>query len=139
MRPWRRVVFAGVLCAALPGCATAPLVACRGGEQSMLSAELLFGRKSGDRVVVGEGDWARFVDREITPLFPDGFTVVDAAGQWRDPAANRIVREPSKVVTIVFRDAPGVRDKLDAIAEAYKRRFDQRSVGVVIKSACASF
>ncbi len=26
----------------------------------------------------------RFVDREITPRFPDGLTVLQPVGQWRD-------------------------------------------------------
>ena len=54
---------------------------------------LMFGRKIGDRIAVSESQWARFVDREITPRFPDGLTVFDASGQWRDRASNKIVRE----------------------------------------------
>jgi Protein of unknown function (DUF3574) len=130
---------AAALVLVLSGCATAPIVACRGSQRSMLSAELLFGRKSADRIVVTEREWAGFVEQEITPRFPDGLTVLDATGQWRDPAVGRAVREPSKIVIILFRDDPAAHERLDAIAEAYKRRFDQRSVGIVIKPACASF
>jgi hypothetical protein len=32
---------------------------------------------------VTETNWARFVDREIAPRFPDGLSVVDAKQQWR--------------------------------------------------------
>ena len=35
---------------------------------------------------------------EITPRFPDGLTVVDSVGQWRDPARGRLVRERGKLV-----------------------------------------
>jgi uncharacterized protein DUF3574 len=124
---------------ALSTCTTASLAACRGNQESMLAAELLFGRKIGNRGIVSEAEWARFVAREITPRFPEGLTVFDAAGQWRDPRRGAIVREPSKVVLIVFRDEAGKQEHLTAIADAYKRRFNQQSVGIVIKPACASF
>jgi len=100
---------------------------------------MMFGRDIGNRIIVSEGAWERFVAREITPRFPDGLTVTSASGQWRDPASGRIVREPSKLVTIVL---PGNEDdeaRLDAVVGAYKRQFRQRSVGLVIQPACASF
>jgi len=77
---------------------------------------------------VNEAEWSRFVDNEIVSRFPKGLTVVNAAGEWRDEATNRIVREPSKVVQIVL---PGqVEDiaRLNEIVAAYKRRFKQHSV-----------
>lgn len=99
----------------------------------------MFGRDVGHRIGVSEKAWARFVAREITPRFPDGLTVTDASGQWRNPASGRIVREPSKLVIIVL---PGNEDdeaRLEAVVSAYKRQFRQQSVGVVVQSACASF
>jgi Protein of unknown function (DUF3574) len=121
------------------GQASASAQGCRGQQQSMLAAELLFGRRTAGGGIVSEAAWARFLAREITPRFPDGLTVLDAAGQWRDPVRGRIGREPSKVVLIVFRDDSLKQANLDAIADAYKRRFKQRSVGIVIKPVCASF
>ena len=47
-------------------------------------AELMFGRDIGDQVGVSEAAWTRFVAREMTPRFPDGLTITDAIGQWRD-------------------------------------------------------
>ena len=71
------------------------------------SRELLFGRNIGGRLGVSEAQWGRFVDREISPRFPDGLTVLDAKGEWRDTARNTIVHEPSKLVEIVL---PGKDD-----------------------------
>jgi hypothetical protein len=99
----------------------------------------MFGRKIGDRIAVSETRWARFVDREITPRFPDGLTVLDAKGQWRDTERNRIVREPSKLVQIVLPGKPEDLERLNEIAEAYKKRFRQQSVGVIVRAACVSF
>lgn len=105
----------------------------------MLSAELLFGRKIGDRVGVGETDFRRFVDQEVTPRFPDGLTILDASGHYRDRERGRLIREPSKLVLIATSDESANREKLAGIAEAYKRRFSQQSVGLILKPACASF
>jgi hypothetical protein len=112
---------------------------CHAGQKSQQVAELLFGRKIGERVGVSETQWARFVDREISPRFPDGLTVLDAKGEWRDTARNTIVHEPSKVVEIVLPGKPGDVDALNQIAQAYKTRFRQQSVGIVVRAACVSF
>ena len=102
-------------------------------------AELLFGRDIGGRFGVSEPAWRRFLAREITPRFPDGLTVTDAQGQWRDPASGRIVREPSKRVEIVLPGNANDAARLDAIMAAYKRQFHQRSVGLILQSACVAF
>jgi len=108
------------------------------GEQRQV-AELMFGRKVGDRIAITETKWSRFVDQEITPRFPDGLSVVDARGQWRDTERNRIVREPSKLVTIVLPGKGGDNERLAQIIEAYKRAFRQQSVGLVVRAACVAF
>jgi hypothetical protein len=112
---------------------------CHGAQRSGQVAELLFGRDIGNRVGVSEASWRRFVAHEITPRFPDGLTVTDATGQWRDLANGKIMREPSKRVEIVM---PGHADdgaRLEAVVAAYKRRFHQHSVGVIVQSGCISF
>ena len=124
---------------ALTGSASAQLLDCRGAQKPQQVAELMFGRKIGDRIGVSEGQWARFVDREITPRFPDGLTVLDARGQWRDAGRDKIVREPSKLVQIVLPGKPEDVERLNEIAEAYKTRFKQQSVGVIVRPACVSF
>jgi hypothetical protein len=127
------------LAGALPLAAQTPTKPCQGARQPKQVVELLFGRDIGRRVGVSEAAWARFLARELTPRFPDGLTIGDAVGQWRDPATGRIVREPTKRVEIVL---PGKTDdeaRLDAAVQAYKREFRQRSVGVIVRSACVSF
>jgi hypothetical protein len=123
---------------ALTGSATAQPMDCRAGKPQQV-AELLFGRKIGDRIAVTEAQWTRFVDREITPRFPEGLTIIDARGQWRDQERNRIVHEPSKVVQIVLPGKAEDVERLTEIAEAYKSRFRQQSVGVIVRAACVSF
>jgi hypothetical protein len=112
------------------------------GERRQV-AELMFGRKIGDRLAVTETNWSRFVDREITPRFPDGLSVVDARGQWRDAERKTIVREPRKPVTIVLTgkasDKGSENERLAQIIDTYKRQFRQQSVGLVVRPACVAF
>jgi hypothetical protein len=114
-------------------------LACSTPQKAQQVVDLLFGRKIGERALVTEGQFVRFVDSEITPRFPDGLTVFSAYGQWRDTERNRIVREPSKIVTIVLPGKPEDGDRLTEIIEAYKKQFKQQSVGMVLRPACVSF
>ena len=114
--------------------ATEPVLQCSGAQKSWIVAELLFGR---DRV--SETRWARFLAKEVTPRFPDGLTVIDAKGQWRNPATNRIARERSKVVMIAMPPGADNDSRLRQIIDAYKTRFKQQSVGLIVRPACVSF
>jgi hypothetical protein len=113
--------------------------ACAAPQQSMQQVELMFGRNIGGRLGVSEATWARFVAREITPRFPDGLSILNAAGQWQDKDRGRVVREPSKLVMIVTADEAPARDKIAAIVAAYKQQFHQQSVGVISRPVCAAF
>lgn len=124
---------------ALGGCASVPASLCTGNQKSVVTAELLFGRKIADRVGVSEQAFSHFVDAEITPRFPDGLTVLSAIGQWRDTKRHTTVREPSKIVQIVLPGEADDQARLDAIIDAYKARFRQQAVGLVKRAACASF
>ena len=122
----------------LAGCVHSAPTVCQPGGRAMLTAELFFGRKTGERLI-GEDAWRRFLDQEVTPRFPNGFTVFDAAGQWRDTERGTLVREPSRVVLIALPDEPEGRERLRLVAEAYKRRFNQQSVGTILRPGCVSF
>jgi hypothetical protein len=142
MRPVvMRSVALLVVVAAVPvlsACTALPR-ACVPPAESMISAELVFGRKIGERIGVSEAAFAAFLAREITPRFPDGLTVVDASGQWRDSDRRTIVREPSKLVLLTFRDDAEKRESLSLIAGAYKRQFRQQSVLISLRASCVTF
>lgn len=134
----RRLLVATVLLAQTELSAAQGL-SCAAPQKPMIEVELLFGRNIGGRLGVSEARWRAFLAREVTPRFPDGLTVFDALGQWRDARTRALVREPSKIVRIVLPvDAPA-REKIDAIASAYKQQFRQDAVGVVMRPACVSF
>jgi len=130
---------AGFLGSAMVSPTFAQALACQGSQKPQQVADLLFGRKIGDHVTVSEGAWRRFVGREITTRFPDGLTILDGRGQWLDPKTKRIVREPSSVVMIALPGNAEDHDRLDLIADLYKRQFRQQSVGIIVRPACVSF
>jgi hypothetical protein len=125
--------------AAISVFASTKAFACDAPQRPTQQIELMFGRSIAGHRRVGEAAWSRFLAREITPRFPDGLTVLDSAGQWRDPVGSRLVREPGKMVIIVTADDTPVGERIAAIVAAYKQRFRQRSVGVVSRPVCAAF
>jgi hypothetical protein len=115
---------------------------CPGGARLGYRTELILGRNIGADLGVTEEAFQDFLDREVTVRLPDGFTVVDTRGQWRDTAADRIVREPGKALVLLTRDAAEQAAKAPEMAEiaaAYRSRFQQQAVLAVVSRACVSF
>jgi hypothetical protein len=110
---------------------------CPAGMRQARTAQLIFGRDIGDHLGVGAADWRAFLDREVTTRFPDGFTVLDARGQWRG-RGGALVREPSKILLVVLSGAPGEEERLAGIARAYKSQFRQQAVLMIEQDACAA-
>ncbi|MFC0634207.1 DUF3574 domain-containing protein [Brevundimonas balnearis] len=111
---------------------------CAAGLSPTPVAHLYFGRFIGASLGVSDADWQDFVDREITPRFPNGLSVTDVSGQWRGPDGV-IVREPSKAVMIILTEAETEQASLDAIRAAYVERFDQDAVMLIQQTACVGF
>ena len=106
----------------------------------MVVAELFFGRDKDGRRTVSDAEWADFLSSVVTPSFPDGLTVFDGYGQWRNPATGVIGSSPRvKIVLIAVKAAPDLAPRLSAVIDAYKVRFRQQSVGVITRDACAAF
>ena len=106
----------------------------------MLVAELFFGRDRAGHKLVSDQEWGEFLSTVITPNFPDGLTVFDGYGQWRNPATGVIGRSPSvKIVLIAVKRTPDLASRLDAVREAYKARFHQQSVGIITRDSCSAF
>lgn len=137
-RRWLSALSLVVLLATETG-GGAQSLSCHGTQRPKQIAELLFGRNVGSRLGVSERAWAHFLARELTPSFPDGLTVTDAWGQWRDPVTGRIVHEPTKRVEIVLPGGVDDEARLNAVAEAYKHQFRQQSVGLILRAACVAF
>lgn len=133
-------VAAALLLGGCGGGSVADPSACKfPGAKSMLVAELAFGRNVKGGPGVSDADWAEFQRETLSQQFPDGLTVLDALGQWSDPRAKRMVSEPSKFVFLAAPDTQATLQSLRSVTDAYKRRFGQESVMVVVNPRCVAF
>ena len=131
-------VFAALLASVAAPSAQTGGLSCPAGTERFTEYRLFFGRSQGNAEVVSDAAWQAFLADEITPRFPDGLTVLDAAGQWRD-GMGTIIRERTKLVIILAkRDTDGMQ-RTDEIAAAYRQAFGQESVLRVVTTACVSF
>src|SRR5215218_2105394 len=83
--------------------------------------ELYFGRSRPDGSMVSDEEWNKFLNDIVTPRFPDGFTVLDGLGQYKD-RAGKVIKEPSKVLIFLYlkRSAALMRRAIEEIRENYK-------------------
>lgn len=135
MSPFYRIFPIAAL--ALTGCASLPPPACSGAESLSVQEFLYFGTAKPGGVVTPE-EWSAFLAGVVTPRFPLGLTVWQAAGQWRG-SDGAVVREASNVLNLVHPDdVPAEKAVLEIVA-AYKSQFEQEAVLRVKAQACASF
>ena len=127
----------------LSGCAAseqlAPNSCLLPSGQPTLVAELFFGRNIKERGPLTDAEWAEFAAQTITPNFPEGFTVFDGEGQWRNPQTGNIAGGPTKILLVAVKRAPDLARRLSSVIDAYKARFRQQSVGIITGEACAAF
>jgi hypothetical protein len=88
---------------------------------------------------VSDAEWLAFLDKEVTPRFPAGFSVMDCYGQWQGKQMTAPARLRSKVLIIDYPDTPANRAKIDAIRIAWKKRTSDQSVMTVTQPAQVSF
>lgn len=78
--------------------------------------------------VISDAQWRAFLDKEVTPRFPDGLTVFDAYGQWLFRGAPEPNRLRTKVLVILHEDSPQRRNDIEAIRLAWKQATRHQSV-----------
>jgi hypothetical protein len=131
--------FSAVAVVAYYAIAPQPMsLSCRGAAAPYARLELLFGLGRKDGTAIGEAEWRAFLDTEVTPRFPDGLTVLNGYGQWRN-SAGAIAREKSMMLLIWHRPAADTEARIEAIRSAYKARFGQESVLRADGISCVSF
>jgi hypothetical protein len=88
---------------------------------------------------VSDAEWRDFLDKEVTPRFPDGLSVVDVYGQWQGKNESAPERLRSKLLIIDYPDTAENRAKIDAIRTAWKRKTGDQSVLKVTEPTQVSF
>ena len=131
----RRTAVAGMLAALFLGLTTAGATTTAASDSQGVAAsaptpgesyrrtELYFGGSRPDGTPITPADFELFLDKEVTPAFPDGLTWLEAHGQWMGG------KEDSYVLIILypFSDRDANRE-LEEIRGDYKDQFDQESV-----------
>lgn len=148
------ILWAAALSLALSGCAhrpaqpavaAAPTLAGDAAHPAHAAAwvdtRLYFGLGDADHPEkgIGEAEWREFLDKQVTPRFPAGLSVVDVYGQWQgkqEPAPERL---RSKMLVIDYPDTRENRDKIEAIRAAWKQKTGDQSVLRVTQPADISF
>jgi hypothetical protein len=99
--------------------------------------EVFLGMSKPDGSTVSDAAFQRFVDAEVTPRLPEGFTIVAGNGQFRDPSG-AIVKEPARVLVALYPfQNRGSSAGIERIRAAYREAFQQTSVLRVDGDSCA--
>jgi hypothetical protein len=129
-----RLLAVALIALLAAGCvANAPR--CASGAQAAVLDQLYLGGSRPHGPEVSAAEWADFSRDEITPRFPQGFTVLEGQGQWRD-ADGGVAQESSRMLQVVHPDDTVSDAAMADIAMRYKQRFGQEAVLRVRSPAC---
>lgn len=86
--------------------------------------------RPGGRGPVTEGEFTRFLDREVTPAFPEGLTLHDGHGRRRGQDGTT-VRETSYEVALLYPESEADERGLsvERIRQTYGKQFQRATVG----------
>lgn len=88
---------------------------------------------------VSEAAWRDFLDKEVTPRFPAGLSVMDVYGQWQGKKEKSPERIRSKMLIVDYPGTPENAARIEAIRAAWKQQTGDQSVLKVTKAADVSF
>lgn len=97
---------------------------------------LFFGAGTPTGTVSAE-QWQRFVETELAPRFPAGFSWWSGHGQWLS-AHGTIEREASFIVDIAHVDRPVDQQAIQATIDAYRQTHAQEAVLRLRQPTCLS-
>lgn len=105
-----------------------PLGQRRSSTQAFVRTQLFFGTAK-PLGAVTEEEFHEFLDEVVTPLFPDGLTVIKAAGQFKG-ADGVTIKEDSFVLVLLYPldGQKASSQNIDLIRREYVRQHRQESV-----------
>ena len=128
-------MFAVILATA---CSAGSELSCPEGTDRFVKYELYMGRSGQSGEIVDDAAWDTFLGDTVTPRFPNGLTVLNAQGQWRD-SEGAVGKERSTILVILAPPGDEGLRLIDEISDEYKVRFNQESVLEVASETCVSF
>lgn len=126
----RRTAVAGMVAALMLGLTAAgtaapatPSTVDRTPGDAFKRTELFFGGSTPDGSVITPAQFELFLDKEVTPAFPDGLTWLPAHGQWMGG------KEDSYVLILLYPYSNRkANHDIEEIRTDYKNQFHQESV-----------
>lgn len=115
------------------------LILCSCSAGRMTETSLYFGQSKPDGGMVTEKDWNQFKETHVSKVFKEGSTVMSVSGNWYDPAARKLITEPTYVVVYYYKRSSQISAQIDSLRNWYKNLFQQQSVLRVDKKVNASF
>jgi len=110
--------FLFLICIVLTSCA----------PNRMVETDLYFGMsKPGGGMVTGQ-EWDNFKENQVSAVFKEGSTIIDATGNWRDPETGKLITEPTHVVVYFHKNTTQLSKQIDSLRQLYKTMFRQQSV-----------
>jgi Protein of unknown function (DUF3574) len=88
---------------------------------------------------VSDQAWRDFLDKEVTPRFPSGLSVLDVYGQWQGTSETEPERVRTKLLIIDYPSTPDNEARIEAIRAAWKKRTGDKSVLKVTEGVNVSF
>ena len=93
---------------------------------------------------ISEAQWRHFLDKEVTPRFPSGLSVIDVYGQWLSKRSQSTPgatpeRLRSKLLILDYPASPEALAGIEAIRIAWKKLTGDQSVLKVTQPADVSF
>src|SRR3978361_343191 len=126
-----RLIILICMIVSLDGCATTESQTCASGWGPPVVVFTLFlGKAVPGRVDLTDQEWMSFVDSTVTSNLPNGYTVFDASGGWRNPMTHRAIKEDTKVLLVALPDVPESLAAINRIRTAYQIKFQQQLVGM---------
>ena len=113
--------------------------------QNWVDTRLYFGLGPADAATKGvtEAAWRDFLDREVTPRFPAGLSVIDVYGQWQSKRGQTAHSAPERIRSkVLIIDYPATTENeaaIEAIRAAWKKQTGDQSVLKVTQPADVSF
>jgi len=108
-------------------------------QKKFVQTELYFGLSQNNGNIIPDSAWNIFVQRDVSKVFSEGFTVIHSEGKWMDDQHKEMHSEPSRIITSVSTMTPLLSSKIDSLREKYKASFQQEAVLRVDKKATINF
>lgn len=134
-----RLAILSIAALLVTGCVSIDLdrkTGCSG--ETWLESTLYLGRTL-NRAPISDEAWQRFVESDVTPRFPDGFTFLNGRGAWKNAKVGKTMYENSTLLIILHPDTELELQKITDVAKAYRTTFNQEAVLNSHKKVCVDF